>query len=442
MKENKKTIAICGIGYVGFPVAMLFAEKGFNVIGIDIDEKRVKQLNNGKNPIEGQEPGLSNLVTKVHKSGNFNATTDPQKYSEAQYIIIAVQTPVGEQNKKPEYISLKSALKDIGKHLSKGTLVIVESTTAPGTMTDVVKPILEKESKLAAGKDFMLANCPERLMPGHLLENISEYNRVIGGLTPESADTAEKLYKTIVRGKLDKTDCTTAEVVKTGENTYRDVQIAFANEMALLCEAMGSNVWEVRKLINDCRKITDTRPEARRQMHFPGAGVGGHCIPKDSWLLINKARKTVKPRLIPIARAINDFMPTHMFKLLKTAVQEAGKDLKTITVAVLGYAYDGNSDDDRNTPTKPFLKHLEEQKTKYEVHDPYIKKFKKPIDDVLDNADALVLMTAHDEYKLLEYHKIKSLMNKHKPIIIDGRNVFDKNAARSNGFLYKGVGNV
>lgn len=442
MNKNKKTVAICGIGYVGFPVAMLFAEKGFNVIGVDIDEKRVKQLNKGENPIKGKEPGLSDLVASVHKSGNFKATTDPHEYSNAQYIIISVQTPVGERDKSPKYTALRSAITDIGKHLSKGTLVIVESTTAPGTMMDVVKPILEKESSLAAGKDFLLANCPERLMPGYLLENISEYNRVIGGFTPKAADAAEQLYKTIVRGKLDKTDCTTAEVVKTGENTYRDVQIAFANEMALLCEAMGSNVWVVRELINKCKKITDTRPEAMRQMHFPGAGVGGHCIPKDSWLLINKARSIVKPQLIPIARAINDFMPTHMFELLKTAIKEAGKDLNTIKIAVLGYAYDGNSDDDRNTPTKPLLKHLEKQKVEYEVHDPYIAKFPKTIKDVLNNADALILMTAHDEYKQLKYHRIKALMNTRNPIIIDGRNVFDKNEARNAGFLYKGVGNV
>jgi len=442
MAKNKKTIAICGIGYVGFPVAMLFAEKGFNVIGVDINKQRVKQLNKGENPIEGQEPGLSDLVANVHKSGNFKATTNPHEYAKAQYIIVAVQTPVGEQNKSPKYMALKSALKDIGKHLSKGTLVIIESTIAPGTMADIVKPILEKESGLIAGKDFLLANFPERLMPGHLLENIREYNRVIGGLTTESADAVEQLYKTIIHGKLDKTDCITAEIVKTGENTYRDVQIAFANEMALLCEAMGANVWVVRDLINNCKKITDTRPEAMRQMHFPGAGVGGHCIPKDSWLLINKVRTTVKPQLIPTARAINDFMPTHMFELLKTAVQETGKDLKTIKVAVLGYAYDGNSDDDRNTPTEPFIKHLKKQNVKYKVHDSYIRKFKKPIEDVLNNADILVLMTAHDEYKQLDYHKIKSLMNAHKPIIIDGRNVFDKHEAQDNGLLYKGVGNV
>lgn len=441
MSEKNKIVAICGLGYVGYPVAMLFADAGFDVLGVDILEERVKRLNEGENPIKGQEPGLDELVEKVIKKGNFRATADVKEYSKADYIIIAVQTPVAEENKKPTYENLKGALRSVGQYMKNGVTVIIESTIAPGTMEHVVKPILEEESKMIVGKDFYLANCPERLMPGHLLENIRYYNRVVGGWTPESAKKVKELYKHVVQGELEETDCITAEIVKAGENTYRDVQIAFANEMALLCEAYKANVWEVRKLINNCRKVTETRPEALRQMHFPGAGVGGHCIPKDSWLLIHEVRDIVNPQLIPTARHINDFMPIHMFELLEDAVEEVGKKLEDLNVLVLGYAYDANSDDDRNTPTVPFVEKLKESGAKFEIHDSFIKNYIGNLKDMLKGKDAVVLMTGHDEYKELGYEEMMELMEE-KPIIIDGRNIFNKVEARKKGFVYKGVGNI
>jgi UDP-N-acetyl-D-mannosaminuronic acid dehydrogenase len=441
MASKKTTVGVCGLGYVGYPVAMLFADAGFPVIGFDILADRVKRLNNEENPIKGQEPGLDKLVENVFKKGNFRATSDFSEYRECDYIIVAVQTPVAEENKRPTYENLKAALKSVGKNMKKGVTVIIESTIAPGTMEHVVKPILEKESGMTAGKGFYLANCPERLMPGHLLENIRYYNRVVGGWNLKSAKNVQDLYKHVVKGELEATDCITAEIVKSGENTYRDVQIAFANEMALLCEAYGSNVWRVRELINNCRKVTDTRPEAMRQMHYPGAGVGGHCIPKDSWLLIHEVRNEVKPQLIPTARYINDAMPNHMYELFKQAVKETGKKLKNTKVVVLGYAYDGNSDDDRNTPTEPLMKKLKGARVNFEIHDSYIAKYQKDIKKVLKGKDSIILMTAHDEYKKLKYPMLKNLMKK-DPIIVDGRNVFSKDKARKSGFVYKGVGNV
>ena len=441
MQEKNKTVAVCGLGYVGYPVSMLFADAGFDVIGFDILEDRVKRLNEGENPIKGQEPGLDELVEGVFQKGNFRATSDMSEYKLADYIIVAVQTPVAEENKKPTYENLKGALKDIGSNMKKGVTVIIESTIAPKTMQNIVKPILEEESGLIAGKDFYLANCPERLMPGHLLENIRYYNRVIGGWTPESATKVKELYKHVVQGELEETNCITAEIVKAGENTYRDVQIAFANEMALLCEAYGANVWRVRGLINNCKKVTDTRPEALRQMHYPGAGVGGHCIPKDSWLLIHEVRDEVEPQLIPIARYINDFMPVHMFELLKSALKETDRKLKETKVLVLGYAYDANSDDDRNTPTEPLLSKLNEEGIDYDIHDSYIAEYKGDVKSMLRGKDVVILMTGHNQYKELDYDTMFEVMNK-RPIIIDGRNIFDKQKATEKGFLYKGIGNV
>ena len=445
IKKNKTKIAICGLGYVGYPVAMLFAKAGFNVIGVDLNVERVQKINRGISPIQGKEPGLNELSREIKKKGNFFATTDQAIYKDADVIIVAVETPVEEETHEPAYIALKSALKAIGRNLKKDSLVIVESTIAPGTMDNIVKPILEGESGLNVNRDFLLANCPERLMPGHLLENIINYNRVVGGMNKEATKVVKSLYKHIILGKIDETDCITAEVVKAGENAYRDVQIAFANEMALLCEAMGANVWKVRELINECKKIKETRPEALRQMHLPGAGVGGHCIPKDSWLLVYGAKGLIDPKIIPLARRINNFMPHHMFDLLKEALKEAGKDINSVKIAVLGYAYAGNSDDTRNTPAEPFIKMLVHAGSKVIVHDPYVKLYMISYDKALKNADALVVITDHDQYhanRKLTYNKLKRLMKSKKPIIIDGRNCFVKDEAKKAGFIYKGVGNV
>jgi len=443
MNIDRRTtkIAVCGLGYVGLPVALLFARAGFEVIGVDRNEEKVKKINRGQNPIEGKEPGLKELIKTVHQKGNFRATTQTDIYKDRDIILMAVETPVEEETHEPAYRALKAALKDIGQNLKKGTLVIVESTIAPGTMTKIVKPILEQESGLQVNRDFLLANCPERLMPGHLLENIENYNRVIGGMNQKASAQAKELYQQIVKGEIEETDCLTAEIVKAGENAYRDVQIAFANEMALLSEAMGANVWEVRRLINECKRRGETRPETLRQMHLPGAGVGGHCIPKDPWLLVYGAKDLLEPKLIPLARKINDFMPRHTFHLLKDAFREIGKTLEGSRITVLGYAYSGNSDDCRNTPALAMIELLKRAKAKVVIQDPYVKEYKIPLENALKGAQALVLMTDHDHYKKINLSRLKKLMRP-KPIIVDGRNIFDKAVAKKAGFIYKGIGNI
>lgn len=441
ISPKKTKIAICGLGYVGFPVALLFAEKGFNVIGVNRSEEKVELINHGKSPIEGKEPGLKELFLKVRKTKRFSATTEESKYSQADVIIVAVETPV-EDNHEPAYRALKSALSSIGRNLRQGALVVIESTIAPKTMEGIVKPILEQESGLEAGKDFYLANCPERLMPGHLLENIINYNRVIGAEDDETYLLVRTLYKHIVKGRLDHASWVETEIVKAGENAYRDVQIAFANEMALLCEAMGADVWTVRNLINECKRKGETRFEALRQMHSPGAGVGGHCLPKDSWLLVYGAKDLIEPKIIPLARKINNFMPKHVFDLLKEAAKETGKNLKDLKITILGYAYAGNSDDARNTPTEELLRNLKSNSLKSVViQDPYVKEYQKPLESVLKGAQAVILMTGHDQYQKINYNKLKGLL-KPPRIIIDGRNVFDKEKLKKLGFVYKGVGNI
>ena len=434
IEQKQAVIGVIGLGYVGLPVACMFAEAGFRVIGVRRDREKAEMINRGLCPIEGKEPGLAELVAKVVAEGRLRATTDYRACEEAQVILIATETPVEPDTHKPVYGALRTALRDLGPHLAEGALVIIESTIAPRTMELVVKPELEQASGKRASRDFLLVHCPERVMPGKLLVNIRKLHRVVGGMTPEAAELAVKLYRHIVEGDLDPVDCTTAEIVKTAENAYRDVQIAFANELALICEDMGADVWQVRELVNK---------SPYRNVHLPGAGVGGHCIPKDSWLLISWGSEKLHARLMPTARAVNDAMPYHMADLVVEALApgprvggEIGGDmpLQGARVAVLGYAYLENSDDTRNTPTEPFVQRLRELGAEPVIHDPYVKEYNVPLREVLTGADCAVVMVRHEQYLHLDWGEIRGWMR--KPALVDGRNAF----APPVGFVYRGVG--
>ena len=429
IESKTARVVVLGLGYVGLPVACLFAEAGFPVTGIRRSPDKVEMINRGICPIEGQEPGLPELLARVVSAGNFRATTDYAACRDAQAVLIAVETPVDPVTKKPAYRALRSALHDLGHNLSPGTLVIVESTIAPGTMEGVVKPILEGTSGLKVNEDFYLVNCPERVMPGKLLANIQGCHRVVGGMSPEATGLAILLYRHIVHADMDAVDCLTAEMVKTMENAYRDVQIAFANEMALLCEDMGADVWQVRELVNK---------SPYRNMHLPGAGVGGHCIPKDPWLLIANADNGFQPRLIPAARQINDGMPLHVLDLLIDALSRAGMAIEDARVAVLGYAYLENSDDTRNSPSQVLVARLRELGAQVVIHDPYVPEYKGDLAQVVQGCDAIVLMVAHDVYRAVDLEDLKVKVA--CPILIDGRHIFSMRQAQTAGWDYYSVG--
>jgi UDP-N-acetyl-D-mannosaminuronic acid dehydrogenase len=436
IEDRTARLVILGLGYVGLPVACLFAEAGFPVVGIRRSQAKVDMINRGECPIGGDEPGLSELLAAVVGTGRFEATIDYAPCRDADVVLIAVETPVDLATKKPGYEALRGALSDLGRYLQPGSLVIIESTIAPGTMADVVRPLLESVSGLVAGDrdqpgDFYLANCPERVMPGKLLRNIRELNRVVGGMSPDAAELAVALYRHVVRGDLDPVDSVTAEIVKTAENAYRDVQIAFANELALICDDMGSDVWQVRELVNKC---------PYRSVHMPGAGVGGHCLPKDSWLLLAGVHKGLQNGLLPAARAVNEYMPRHMFDLTQRALAQVGVNVAGARVAVLGYAYLENSDDERNTPTKPLVEALRQAGAEVELHDPHVHRFNGSLDRALQDADCAVIMVRHDPYREMDLAALRTKMR--HPILVDGRNVFDKAEARAAGFVYYGVGNT
>ena len=429
IETRKAKLAVIGLGYVGLPVAGMFAEAGFDVLGIEIRPERVEKINAGKSPIEGEEPGLAELMARVAKTGKLHATSDYAELRQQDVILIDVETPVDETH-VPRYEALRAALTSLAPVLQPGALVIIESTIAPGTMQNVVLPLLEKGSGRKVNEGFYLGNCPERVMPGKLLVNLRTLSRVVGGGSTETAETMCALYRYVVQADLDPADWITAELVKTVENAYRDVQIAFANEVALICEELGGNVWKVRELVNK---------SPYRQMHLPGAGVGGHCIPKDPWLLAYGVQgKAVPLRIIPSARAVNDGMPAHIVDLVQRALTKAGRSIAGSRILVLGYAYLENSDDTRNSPSEVLVDNLKQMGAEVVVHDPWVAEFNTDLWQKAQNSDAAVLMTAHSVYKTLDLAVLKQALR--TPILVDGRHVVDETNARAAGLDYYCVG--
>jgi UDP-N-acetyl-D-mannosaminuronic acid dehydrogenase len=468
-------VVVIGMGYVGIPCAALLADvPGFRATGVQRRSPRsgwkIDALNAGECPFEGDEPGLAELLQRVVvEKGTFQVTDDYRVCRQADAILIDVQTPVDDDH-VPRYESLREASAQAGRHLQRGTLVIIESTVAPGTTQHVVQPILEGESGLRAGRDFSLAFSYERVMPGKLLAYITDMPRVVGGIDAESTRRAVELYRHIVRAEITASDCLTAEMAKVVENAYRDVNIAFANEMAQACERLGVDVYQVRRLIN---------ARADRSMHIPGAGVGGHCLPKDSYLLEYGVRsygrgdkesgrggegdrdRDVELALIRLARRINDGMPAHMLVLVEEALAAAGQPLAGARVAVLGVAYLEDADDTRNTPAVPLIQGLRERGAEVVAHDPYVSEHEwqlawagepaaalvADLEAALAGADCAVVMTRHKPYRDLAaganpggegLEWIKARLR--RPVIVDGRNVFDRAACERAGFVYRGIG--
>ncbi|TLZ50455.1 MAG: nucleotide sugar dehydrogenase [Methanobacteriota archaeon] len=422
-------VAVVGLGYVGVPVAAALADVGVRVVGVDIDPAKVAAINAGRSPLAGREPELGGLVTK-HGGKRLTATTDYAACGTADAVFVAVETPIEPDTKDPDYKALRAVLRSLGPNLKRGALVSVESTIAPGTMHKLVKPMLERASGMKTPRDFLLAHAPERLTTGKLLHNLVHVDRVVGADDRRSLRKAMALYGKIVKASLHPTDLLTAEIVKTAENTYWDVQLALANELALIAEDYGVDAYEVRKLVN-------TTP--RRDLLFPGAGVGGHCIPKDPWLLLHGLRSFM-PSLIPAAREVNDFMPERMATLTEDALRVAGRRLAGARVAVLGFAYKENTDDARNSPAIPLIRILRRRGADVRIHDPFVKRqrgflVQRKLPDVLKGADAAVLVTAHDAYRKADWRALGRKMR--RKTFVDGRRMWD---GPPRGWVYRGIG--
>jgi UDP-N-acetyl-D-mannosaminuronic acid dehydrogenase len=428
IEDKTAVLAVIGLGYVGLPVAAMFASKGFHVIGIDLKQDRVQCINAGNNPIEGKEPGLAELLKQVVKSGNFEAGTDYHPLEQTDIILVDVETPTDDQH-IPQYQALRSACTSLGEFAKPGALVIIESTVAPGTVAHTVNPILSEAAQMRAIEPFHIGACPERVMPGKLLSNLTQMSRVCGGESPEVARVMVRFYSKIVEADLDSTDIITAELTKTAENAYRDVNIAFANELALICEASGGDFLEVRRLVNK---------SPGRNVLLAGAGVGGHCIPKDPWLLAYGTQGKFDPVLIPAARAVNDQMPKHMAEKALSLINQMGIRENESVVSILGYAYLEDSDDTRNSPSEALINVLASRVGEIRVHDPFVQPYQHDVYEVVQGTDLVIVMVAHSEYKTLNFKRIAESLR--HPIFLDGRRIITPSQAAQAGLQYHALG--
>ncbi|WOF15382.1 nucleotide sugar dehydrogenase [Methanoplanus sp. FWC-SCC4] len=452
-----RKIGVIGMGYVGIPAAVLFADapEFEYVYGFQRDSGssgyKIDMLNSGSSPLKGEEPGLEELISKVVGQKKFECTSDFSKISECDAVTLAIQTPF--KNPKdliPDFTPLFEGIRNVGKYLRPGMLVVLESTITPGTTAGVAREILEKESGLVAGRDFCLAHAPERVMVGRLLKNIREHDRIVGGIDEISTKRAVELYEPVLtRGKVIPMTSTAAEVTKTAENTFRDLQIAAVNQLALYCEAMGVNVYDVRKGVDSLKGEGITRA-----ILWPGAGVGGHCLTKDTYHLERGVQvmdrdsldyPAGRESLFVLARGINDFMPQHMLNLTKDALLGAGKSLSGANIALLGWAFINDSDDARNGPSEVFRDLCIKEGADVRVHDPWVLDYpgvsiSQDINEVLKNSDAVVIFTGHREYFDLNPDFVRDLCGAEVPVVVDGRNVIDPDLWIEKGFLYKGIG--
>ncbi|QED49630.1 nucleotide sugar dehydrogenase [Cytobacillus dafuensis] len=412
--ENKEAvIGVVGLGYVGLPLAVEKAKAGYKVIGFDVQAARVEQVNMGINYIgDVVDQDLADMI----KSGHLVATTDYARIAEVDAVAICVPTPL-DIYQQPDTSYVESSSKEIAKYAHEGMLVVLESTTYPGTTEEIVKPALE-EKGLNVGENVFIAYSPERVDPGNKQFKTKNTPKVVGGITEKCTKVAASLYRNVLEGDVHEVSSPAiAEMEKIFENTFRHINIALANEMAILCEKMGIDVWEVI----DAAK---TKPYGFMAF-YPGPGLGGHCIPIDPFYLTWKAREyNYHTKLIELAGEINNSMPEYVITRSMQVLNEDGKALRGAKVAVLGVAYKKDIDDVRESPVLKIVELLEHHGADYKVVDPYVASFKscnQKIETVeltkqlLNDADLVLVTTDHTDF---DYEMIA----KESKVIFDTRN--------------------
>jgi len=395
-------LCIMGLGYIGLPTAAMFSSHGCQVVGVDLRQETIDTLNQGHIHIE--EPGLAELIAQSVKSGTFRASLVPET---ADAFIVAVPTP----NLADEYLScdlsyVLAAVTTIVPYLRKGNTVIIESTIAPRSTEDFVLPLLE-EAGFTVGEDIYLAHCPERVLPGQILNELINNNRIIGGITPACTKKAAEIYGIFVKGELILTEAKTAELSKCMENTFRDVNIALANELAKICYKLDINCLDVIQMANKHPRVN---------IHQPGPGVGGHCLAIDPYFIYATAPDTAK--IIKLARDTNCSMPAFV---AEKAVMLT-KDIPTPKIAAFGVTYKGNVDDMRESPAMEIIEILQKQGYHVAVYDPHVSRPAfVSFDEAIEGADIILILTDHNEFKNMDHAAIAAKMR--TPQLLDTKNI-------------------
>ncbi|MBU8771482.1 nucleotide sugar dehydrogenase [Cytobacillus oceanisediminis] len=423
-KNRDAVIGVVGLGYVGLPLAVEKAKAGFKVIGFDVQQSRVEQVNQGINYIGDV---VNEDLEEVVKSGNFIATTDYGRISEVDAVAICVPTPL-DIYQQPDTSYVCSSANEISKYAHEGMLIVLESTTYPGTTEEIVKPALEAKG-LKAGETVFIAYSPERVDPGNKHFKTKNTPKVVGGVTENCTKVAAAMYRSVLEGDVHEVSSPAiAEMEKIFENTFRHINIALANEMAILCERMNIDVWEVI----DAAK---TKPYGFMAF-YPGPGLGGHCIPIDPFYLTWKAREyNYHTRLIELAGEINNSMPEYVVNRAMQILNDEGKALRGSKIVLMGVAYKKDIDDVRESPVLRIIELLDQQGANYTVVDPYVTSFRtgnRNVEtttfskSVLEEADLVLITTDHSDF---DYQLIAN----HSKIVFDTRNTF-KGIEKSNKY--------
>lgn len=409
-----ESVCVVGLGYIGLPTAAFIASKGIKVTGVDVNPTYVEAINNGEVPFS--EPGFESLLKKVVADGNLIASAEQVT---ADAYIVCVPTPFKE-NHKVDAKYINAAAEAMAPHLRPGALVVLESTSPPGTTEAMAKHIVELRPDLSLDEDdpnaIFLAHCPERVLPGRIMEEMENNDRVIGGLTPKGGELARRLYSTFCSAELLVTDATTAEMAKLTENSFRDVNIAFANELSLICDRLGIDVWELIDLANHHPRVNILQP---------GPGVGGHCIAVDPWFIVSAVPE--EARMIKMARDINDGKPEWVIG----QVQKAIADLENPVVAALGIAFKNDIDDLRESPSLDIVKRLSEENPELAIRvvEPNVQELpaklsgianlkKEDLREAILAADVVLLLVNHKEFIALDRSTLEG------KIVIDTKGIW------------------
>jgi len=434
---GKLSICVIGIGRIGLPTALSFASSGLSTIGVDINEKLVNMINSGNFPLK-DEPGYDVIFDKVITEKKFRATSNfSEGVNSSDVIVLSLPTPMDEKN-IPNYSALLSVAQKLHDEMSDGKLIIIESTVEPGFVEKDFLEILEGTDK-KSGKNFCLGVCPETANPGQILNDFERLPRLVGAMDDHTRNLITKIYKHVFTVDLiPMPNCKTANAVKLTTNVFRDLNIAFVNELALIFEKADIDIMTV---------LEAAKTKYNFQVHYPSAGVGGPCLPVNSYQMINFAKNFTSQtfELVENGRKINEKMPFHTIDLLEDALKEIKKPLSGSTILVLGLSYKPDVKDIQISPVEKIVEILKEKGVNILTYDPYFKDLEvfgiKTLDDYvqnLENSDGLIIATAHKEFHNIDPVFLKNKM-KH-PVVIDSKNIIDQQLAKKAGLVYRGIG--
>ena len=435
---QNKTLRVCviGIGRIGLPTALSFAKSGLDTIGVDINENLVRDINSGIFPLK-DEPGYEEIFHNVLENKKFSATTKiDQAVPNSDLILLSLPTPMDEKN-IPDYSALITVGNQLSEILSPNSLVIVESTIEPGFIEDEMVSIISKNQKLKIHENFFIGVCPENANPGEILHDFTNLPRLVGGIDENITKIIKMIYNHVFSVELvEMPNCKTANAVKLTTNVFRDINIAFVSELSLMFEKLGIDTMKV---------LEAAQKKYNFQVHYPGSGVGGPCLPINSYQLLNTARRTgVHLNIIEHGRKINETMPDHVIKLTLDAFKEANIIIQNSKILVLGISYKPNVKDIQLTPAEHIINKLKSLGANIRIYDPYFISNKifgiqisDNLDEIISQVDASIIVTGHKEFEVITTSFFKKMKN---PILIDTRGIIDPNDAKESKLIFRGLG--